>query len=90
MRKGMLRQVRESGHEVQRAAKGAAKQLESDIVEHGKQWATIRRLAHRWLRRLREGRALRGSGSCRRSGWRAAGCGRVCCWRMRRGASPVL
>ena len=36
-RKGMLRQVWESGLEVQRAAKEAAKQLEADIVEHGKQ-----------------------------------------------------
>ena len=29
--------------------------------------------------RLRGGRALRRSDSCRRSGWRATGCGRVCC-----------
>ena len=43
----MLRLVRESGLKVQRAAKEAAKQLEADIVKHGKQWAAIRRLAHR-------------------------------------------
>ena len=48
-RKGMLRLVRESGLKVQRAGKEAAKQLEVDIVEHGKQWATIPRLAHQWL-----------------------------------------
>ena len=36
--------------EVQRAAKGEAKQLEADTAEYGKQWASIRRLAHnRWL-----------------------------------------
>ena len=48
-RRAMLRQVRSSGLEVQRAAKGVAKQLEADMVEYGKQWASIRRLAHRWL-----------------------------------------
>ena len=30
-------------------SKEAAKQLEADIVKDGKQWAVIRRLAHRWL-----------------------------------------
>ena len=49
VRKAMLRQVWESGLEVQRAAKGAAKQLEADMAEYGQQWASIRRLVHRWL-----------------------------------------
>ena len=46
VRRGMLRQVRESGLEVQRAAKGVAKQLEADMVEYGKKWVSIKRLAH--------------------------------------------
>ena len=48
-RKGMLRMVRDCGLEVQRAAKGAAKQLEADMADHGRMWALTRRLAGKWL-----------------------------------------
>ena len=90
VRRGMLRQVRESGLEVQRAAKGAAKQLEADMW-----WSTASsgRRSGGWRTggwRSRGGRALRGSGSCRRSGWRAREGAGVHAAGAQAGAHPLL
>ena len=54
VRKQMLRMVRDSGLEVQRAAKEAAKTFETEMVDYGNVWAGVRRLAARWVMAARQ------------------------------------